>query len=425
MSVGVLRKALQIAVAMWGCAALDCNAAAAAEELAMPFTCAIERGAPKLYSGPETRFKILGKRDEQPFVSCGSAPAGRCETMMVHRFAIDCDGIRTPWASVAQAGRGAGAALPANLPNGFAPVSALAGRFVLPSLTRADEVGGVIRVAMQDLSPDSVIDDGDPAHERSNSDWTTTVSSDGAASAGGEAFRVAAWVAMLILAMLGASIIAAGRWRFAAMSTFDLRGPPDTLRGRALGVARDAYRAIDRRVRGISFSWFSDEGDPADHALFNASLITHAKVAQAELALAALPAGLLLRDVLEAEVAKTRQRASDADRRIRSRAPQQSAAIFRALGRDLDRIVRIARDAAVPKQVEADDEDAPHSPAEAYRILGLNADAPPVLAKKLVDALRMNWHPDHARNEADRVRREARMKQINAAWDLIRERQAA
>lgn len=420
-----MRKATQIAVAMWGCAGLDCNAAAAAEELAMPFTCAIERGAPKLYPGAETRFKILGKRDEQPFVACGSASAGRCETMMVHRFAIDCDGIRTPWASIAQAGRGVGAALPANLPNGFAPVSGLAGRFVLPSLTGADEVGGVIRVAMQDLSPDSVIDGVDPVHERPHSDWTTTVSSDSAVSAGGEAFRVAAWVALLILAMVGASIIVAGRWRFAALSALDMRGSPDTMRGRALDWARDAYGAIDRRLREIHVSWFADEGDPADHALFNASLMTHAKLAQAELALSALPPGLLLRDVLEAEVAKARQRAVDADRRIRSRAPQQSAAAFRALGRDLDRIVRIARDAAAPKQNDADDSDAPHSPAEAYRILGLNADAPPLAAKKLVDALRMNWHPDHARDEPDRLRREARMKQINAAWDLIRERQAA
>ena len=55
-------------------------------------------------------------------------------------------------------------------------------------------------------------------------------------------------------------------------------------------------------------------------------------------------------------------------------------------------------------------------------MLGINADAAPQVAKKLVDALRMSWHPDFARSEEDRQVREARMKQINAAWDLIKER---
>jgi hypothetical protein len=38
----------------------------------------------------------------------------------------------------------------------------------------------------------------------------------------------------------------------------------------------------------------------------------------------------------------------------------------------------------------------------------------------VVDALRQNWHPDLAASEADRTEREERIKQINAAWDLVR-----
>ena len=58
-------------------------------------------------------------------------------------------------------------------------------------------------------------------------------------------------------------------------------------------------------------------------------------------------------------------------------------------------------------------------------ILGLNPDAPDAAVKKIVDALRMSWHPDHARDEADRLYREHRIKQINAAWDLLKAERAA
>ncbi|MGL4397924.1 MAG: DnaJ domain-containing protein, partial [Hyphomicrobium sp.] len=60
-----------------------------------------------------------------------------------------------------------------------------------------------------------------------------------------------------------------------------------------------------------------------------------------------------------------------------------------------------------------------------YRVLGVNPAAAPAVAKKLVDALRMSWHPDLARDEADRVQREKRIKQINAAWDLIKDQHQA
>ena len=39
--------------------------------------------------------------------------------------------------------------------------------------------------------------------------------------------------------------------------------------------------------------------------------------------------------------------------------------------------------------------------------------------KKIVDGLRLTWHPDNAVDELDRLEREIRLKQINAAWELI------
>jgi hypothetical protein len=64
----------------------------------------------------------------------------------------------------------------------------------------------------------------------------------------------------------------------------------------------------------------------------------------------------------------------------------------------------------------------PCTRAEALEVLGLGvtASANHAAIKKIVDGLRLSWHPDHAKDEADRAVRELRSKQINAAWDLLR-----
>ena len=66
--------------------------------------------------------------------------------------------------------------------------------------------------------------------------------------------------------------------------------------------------------------------------------------------------------------------------------------------------------------------EPPRDRYEAYELLGVNADVSPKTLKKLVDALRACWHPDLAKDEADRVVREERMKRINIAWDILAEK---
>lgn len=63
--------------------------------------------------------------------------------------------------------------------------------------------------------------------------------------------------------------------------------------------------------------------------------------------------------------------------------------------------------------------EPPRDKYEAYELLGVNPDVSLRTLKKLVDALRACWHPDLAKDEADRLLREERMKRINIAWDLI------
>jgi hypothetical protein len=64
----------------------------------------------------------------------------------------------------------------------------------------------------------------------------------------------------------------------------------------------------------------------------------------------------------------------------------------------------------------------PRTLNEALHILGMGvtAAAGEVAIKKVVDGLRLSWHPDYAVSSADRKLRELRTKQINAAWDIIK-----
>jgi hypothetical protein len=64
----------------------------------------------------------------------------------------------------------------------------------------------------------------------------------------------------------------------------------------------------------------------------------------------------------------------------------------------------------------------PQTRVEAMQILGMGVspDTTEAAVKRMADGLRMSWHPDLAKDEADRQLREFRLKQINAAWDLIR-----
>lgn len=63
----------------------------------------------------------------------------------------------------------------------------------------------------------------------------------------------------------------------------------------------------------------------------------------------------------------------------------------------------------------------PRTRAEALEVLGMGIapDINEAAIKKIIDGLRMSWHPDHARDDVDRATRELRLKQINAAWDII------
>jgi hypothetical protein len=61
----------------------------------------------------------------------------------------------------------------------------------------------------------------------------------------------------------------------------------------------------------------------------------------------------------------------------------------------------------------------PKTIEDAYFVLGVNAEVTDDTLKRLVRALRQCWHPDLAQNEKEKDYREARIRQINVANDLI------
>lgn len=396
--------------------------AAKADELVMPYACTVRGGAVTLSPALPTSYAIHGHRDEQAFHDCGArGDPVSCSTMLVHRFSIACAGGLATWEQVADAGAAAGAAVPHGLPRGFAPISQLQGRIVLPALARFEPHKDT--VSSEVLNADSVVfhRGGSTAPGGAPGPWTTVVKAEMRPDVTGMAFRVAAVVSVLLASFCAAGLYLARR----PAAGFDPGWILPARRVKALFVQRmQAFAA--------SLPWRrSSKGQrTADHALLNALSIATARFAEAELMVAGLARTLAVREVLQGELNVVRGRLEVLAQGGVRQPQQKSAAQVRLVLRELDRIVRMAQGAARDTgrrhgtQGPSSSVTMPGSLEEAYQILGLNGDAAPNVAKKLVDALRMTWHPDFARDEEDRRVREARMKQINAAWELIKARPA-
>jgi hypothetical protein len=154
--------------------------------------------------------------------------------------------------------------------------------------------------------------------------------------------------------------------------------------------------------------------------LSNAGAAVAAFLAQTETAVAQLKGAGPLRDVLQSELKLLRERLRNVEAGAREGvSATNTGPHYRALVRELERIRRIAESAAASLAGGRPSPALPRTTSEAYDVLGVNADVSEGVLRKIVDALRMSWHPDHARDEEDRLVREERIRQINIAWDLI------
>jgi len=394
--------------------------AATGDELVMPFACAVRGGAITLTPASPVSYVIHGRRDEQAFHDCGSGgEAASCSTTLVHRFSMSCAGGLVTWDQVADAGAQAGAAVPRGLPRGFAPMTQLQARIVLPALARFEPHKD--SVSSEVLRADSVVyHRGASSAPSGPGTWTTVVRAEMRPDVTGMAFRVAGILSVLLAT-------------FFTLGLYLSRRPATGFEPAFASASRRFTELLARRGRAVMTSLQPKPGakgqDSTEHALLNALSIANARFAEAELMVAALARTLAVRQVLQGELDAVRSRLEAISKGVTRQPRQKSAAQIRMALRELDRIARIAQGAAKDTGQPSAPQGAasfiiPDSLQEAYHILGLNGDAAPNVAKKLVDALRMTWHPDFARDDVDRCVREARMKQINAAWDLIKSRPA-
>lgn len=412
------------------CLVLGCGAVEA-EELVLPYSCTMDGGTPRLTPSEETTYRIIGPRQDLAFPSCSGSAAWTCETMMIYKFTTECGSQRVAWSKVAASAREVGVRLPDQLPPGYAPVSKLRGRFVFPGFGRTTTMP---QVATQSLSADAVIE---PAALRSEdvepepAQWITVV--DPAVSlvtgpSSGNAWKVAGVLSMLLISMMAACLLLVRRRQVTSFAFMHSAARESSRAGRAWEFVRASFTR-GASAFGQSYENWRAASEHDDDEVDEASLLghVHARLHEIEHLVASLPGDLLLRDVLASELDSLYDRTADLGRRASQIGPEKLRSGVRAITRDLDRIARIAHGAmsGSEERATAADSDPPSTIFEAYRILGLNPDAPDAAVKKIVDALRMSWHPDHARDEADRLHREQRIKQINAAWDLLKVRQAA
>ncbi len=414
LSLGVLVLAVTSAMPTRG----------SADDLVIPYACEMDHGTPRLHPSAPIDYPIIGQRQDRPFTTCQSSSTDACETMMVHKFTIECAGQKVLWAKVAASAPAVGVALPAHLPKDFAPISRFRGRFVLPGFGHTTHLPSVTR---QPLSADSVIETSSIGPRSDEPRWVTFVNPAAKGSMPGGAFRVAGVISVLLVSLMAACLFVARRrvpLTYEAMrSEPSSNAPPSNI----LQAAKRAYTQMADALRGgrRNPSHPSGSGSGDVHVAKSLSVV-HARLVETELLVATLPPDLLLREVLQTEIDALHGRAADISRRAEQLGPKRCGALLRSMMRDLDRIMRIVHGTSRRDESGATaSAEPPSSVFEAYRVLGLNAEAPPAAVKKVVDALRMSWHPDHARSEADRRHREERIKQINAAWDILKNAKAA
>lgn len=314
------------------------------------------------------------------------------------------------------------------LPAGYAPLAELGARLVMPggmapaaTINAAAEQAS-FQIAASRVSDRIVVSETLPPIETGTvtpvvaaadvraSDWTTSVISADNGADEPDSYDFAAWLTATLLLSAGAWVSWSRGLASAAVR-----------RGRASGT--DWRQKLAQTASRMRFS--RSEPDFADESIANAADAVEALLTQCTKAVDALSVAGPLQDVLRQELRTLNQRlqAIKASASEGNEAGRRAGPLFRVMIREIERIRRIADGAAQSLGAASRDVTTiPQTRSEAYEVLGVNASVSDSILKKIVDALRMSWHPDLASDEADRQLREARIKQINIAWELVNEK---
>ncbi|MGE0022153.1 MAG: hypothetical protein AB7S70_00795 [Hyphomicrobium sp.] len=457
--------------------------ARADELFVMPYACKMSGGQPVLTpSADQKGHPVIGGREERTFRACSPVNPELCHRWTLHRFDLDCDGKRVPWvevAAAAEAARGEGVYLsgdrleiemppqwslpagapcaregrhygafsrfcerrlarteriPVALPAGFAPLFGIDGIFVANASPRVAEAKPIERErAAPQTEPPKASVKAEPlpppakaepkvAEKAPKQTPALTVpqpvpAEPPAASAASKASPAAesAKPAPAADAPLTGPIIPT------IINAANAPSDADATPSESPAQAGEAVAAADQVLPEVSKPAASVTADGVETGSIGALTRSEspAGLDGRPIAIAAFAALSLLTIVL----LWRRGRVSSAGALSRDIA----AVSFDKIHGGLPAVApKAARDvaparAAQPAHVVAATDAVPRSREDALAVLGmgLGPEANEAAIKKVVDGLRMSWHPDHASDAADRAAREARLKQINAAWDIL------
>ena len=479
------------------------TASDAEELIVMPFRCSIIAGRPVLMPSHDEGYRILGQREQRTFTACSPVNPDTCKQWTVHRFDLECGGVRVPWTSVAVAADGprnprawvedgrvrvrvgpwwnmapgdpcARAALyeggwqarqfaqycaerrgsmpPAvvDMPAGFAPMLGTGGFFVAagpphsgappataalppaaapPRPTPPREATREVAKRQAALPPEQSAKVPPPA-EQSLKVPPPAAEAAPAPPAPEQSAKVpppadqSARVPPPAVAAAPAPPAPAGtpehptiinrpdRPQEGARSTKE--PPPD-----AEGAAKFGASALKQAAEQLPPA-SAGEGSDVGRSI-EVSIISMVRSPAAMLAGLAMVAAFTAATFLWL---RKHERAYAAGAESREFASVSLKAVQNAVALRPRVQPEAAADAA-PARHAANAvfglTSIPRNRAEALAILGMGVtpDATQAAIKRIVDGLRLNWHPDYARDDADRQLRELRLKQINAAWEIL------
>jgi uncharacterized protein YigA (DUF484 family) len=161
-----------------------------------------------------------------------------------------------------------------------------------------------------------------------------------------------------------------------------------------------------------------------DPALASALLQLKAMLSRTEAAVSMLSSAAVLREVMQTDLATARERLTEVETAVqRGTIPlMKLAAQLRQIAREIERVQRITESAAHSFSQHAASIRVPTTVAEAYAVIGIDADDGDAVAQRVIDSMRMSSRPDFATDETDRRDRLARIRQIDVASDLIARR---
>jgi hypothetical protein len=192
---------------------------------------------------------------------------------------------------------------------------------------------------------------------------------------------------------------------------------------RVQGLARDAAGTVRQRLVPAEAA-VREPGDVVDPALASALLQLKAMLARTEAAVSMLSSAAVLREVMQTDLAAARERLAEVETAVqRGTIPlMKLAAQLRQIAREVDRVQRITESAARSFSQHAAAIRVPTTVAEAYAVIGVDAEDGDAVALRVIDGMRMSSRPDFATDENDRRDRLARLRQIDVASDLIARR---